>query len=364
MPVADTNPQEEAMNCSRMSPAGLFAIAIGVAVALGSGAGDEAAVAASTLSGATAAASGAATTPPSGSATPSAAAKAAPAPPARRFDSAVLHVEVSGKGRPMLLIPGLATSGEVWRDAVARYSASHECHAVTLGGFAGSPPFEGPFLETARQALFAYVREQKLERPIVVGHSLGGVLALQLAAESPEAIGPVVVLDAVPFLGGLGQPQATSETVRAQMEPMRRMIAGQSQEAYAAFQKTAPHLRGIVTGEANFARVLDWASTSNPAAVADAMADVYSTDLRNRVADIRSPLLVLGSWYGFKDFSTREAVEGNFRAQYAKAPRWSFALADTARHFLMLDDPEWTWTAVSGFLDSLAAVRPVAGGGH
>jgi pimeloyl-ACP methyl ester carboxylesterase len=327
---------------ARISLGGRIAIAIGVAVALSSSARAGAAVAA------------AAQTKPATTA----------AAPARRFDDAVLHVEITGKGRPMLLIPGLATSGEVWRDAAARYSGTHECHAVTLGGFAGSARFEGPFLETARKALLAYVRMRKLERPILVGHSLGGVLALQLAAEAPDAFGPVVVLDAVPFLGGLGQPQATSETVRAQMEPMRKMIAGQSQEAYASFQKTSPHLRGIVTGEANFARVLGWASRSHPAAVADAMSDTYSVDLRDSIAQIRSPLLVLGSWYGFKDFSTREAIEQNFRTQYAKAPRWSFALADTARHFLMLDDPEWTWRAVNGFLDSLAAARPVAGCGH
>jgi len=336
MPVVNRNRQEEPMNparrtfapCtrSRMSLAGLIAIAIGVAVALSS------------------------------------AAHGAEAP--RRFDNAVLHVEISGKGRPLVLIPGLTTSGDVWRDAVARYRDRYECHAVTLGGFAGQPRFEGPFLDTAREALIAYLRERKLERPIVVGHSLGGVLALQLGIHAPEAVGPLVVLDAVPFLGGLGQPQATAASVRAQMEPMRKMIGGQSQEAYASFQKSSPHLRGIVTGEANFARVLDWASTSHPAAVADAMADVYATDLRDSLAALRSPLLVLGSWYGFKDFSTREAVEGNYRAQYARVPRWSFAMADTARHFLMLDDPEWTWSAVNGFLDSLGTASPKSGGGR
>ncbi|MEO5616898.1 MAG: alpha/beta hydrolase [Candidatus Eisenbacteria bacterium] len=289
---------------------------------------------------------------------PTAASATAP----RRFDNAVLHVEITGKGRPMLLIPGLATSGGVWRDAVARYGDRYECHAVTLGGFAGTPRFEGPFLDTARESLLAYLRAQRLERPIVVGHSLGGVLALQLAIAAPQAIGPIVVLDAVPFLGGLGQPQATSESVRARMEPMRKMIGGQTQEAYAAFQKSSPYLRGIVTRPEDLARLIDWASSSHPATVADAMIETYSADLRERVAEIRSPLLVLGSWYGFKDFSTRETVENNFRTQYARVPHWSLAMADTARHLLMLDDPQWTWSAVNGFLDSLAAGRPNAGG--
>jgi hypothetical protein len=59
---------------------------------------------------------------------------------------------------------------------------------------------------------------------------------------------------------------------------------------------------------------------------------------------------VLGSWYGYKDFSTKAAVEATFRRQFAKAPRWTLALADTARHFVMLDSPEWTWSQMDAFL--------------
>lgn len=317
------------MKCARMSPAQLTAIAIGIAFAIQSSASD------------------------SKPAARQEAAPAAPAPAVRRVDNPVLHVEITGRGRPLLLIPGLATSGEVWRDAVARLAGRYECHVVTLGGFAGQPRYEGPFLDTARDSLLAYLRRQGLARPVVVGHSLGGVLALRLAIAAPEAIGPVVVLDAVPFLGGLGQPQATAVSVRAQMEPMRKMIAGQSQEAYAEYQKSSGHLRGIVTRPGDYARVLAWASTSSPVAVADAMTDVFATDLRETVAAVRSPLLVLGSWYGFKDFTTREAVERNYRDQYARVPRWSFAMADSARHFLMLDDPDWTWAQAGRFLDSL-----------
>lgn len=320
------------MNCSRSNSLGWIAIAIGIAASLSTSARAKDAPA-----------------------TPRNTAAASPASAAsRRFDNAVLHVEITGRGRPVVLVPGLATSGDCWRDAVARLAGRYECHVLTLGGFAGQPTFEGPFLDTARDSILGYLRARGLARPIVIGHSLGGVLALKLALAAPEAIGPLVVLDAVPFLGGLGQPDATSEQVRAQMEPMRKMISGQSQEAYAAFQKNSPHLKAIVTAPENYARVVEWSSASNPAAVADAMSETYSTDLREALAALRSPLLVLGSWYGFKDYSTREAIEQNFRAQYARAPRWSFALADSARHFLMLDDPKWTWDRTNQFLDSLA----------
>lgn len=286
-----------------------------------------------------------------------------PGPSAPRvIENPVLRVEVSGHGRPVVFVPGLTCGGEVWRDAVARHADRFTCHVVTLGGFAGKSRFDGPFLDTARDSLLGYLRAARLEAPVIVGHSLGGVLAMELALAAPDAIGPLVIVDALPFLGAAGDSNATEESARRSMEPMRRMIAGQSQEAYAAFQRQAPYLRGMVAPGPDQERVIGWAASSDRIAVADAMYEVGTRDLRGRIAAVRSPMLVLGSWYGMKDFTTREAVEATFRAQYARAPRVTLALADTARHFVMLDSPEWTWAQVDAFLAGDAAAQPARGG--
>lgn len=269
-------------------------------------------------------------------------------PAARVIENPVVRIEVHGAGRPMLLIPGLTCGGDVWDGAVARYAGRYECHVVTLGGFAGRPRFEGPFLDTARDSLLAYLRG--LESPVIVGHSLGGVLALELAVAAPDAIGPLVIMDALPFLGAAGDSAATEESARRAMAPMRDMIRGQSREAYVAMQRSAPWLRGMVAPGPGFERVVRWAETSDHLAVADAMYDIGTRDLRERIAAVPAPMLVLGSWYGMKEFSTREAVAATFTRQYAKAPHWTLALADTARHFLMLDSPEWTWAQMDAFL--------------
>jgi pimeloyl-ACP methyl ester carboxylesterase len=185
---------------------------------------------------------------------------------------------------------------------------------------------------------------------VIVGHSLGGVLALELAAAAPDAIGPLVIVDALPFLGGAADSTATAESARKAMEPMWRMMRGQTQEAYAAYQRQAPYLKSMVAPGPNVDRVVEWAVTSDRIAVADAMFDVSSRDLRDKLPSLRSPVLVLGSWYGMKAFSTREAVEATFRRQFARTPRWTLAIADTARHFIMLDAPEWTWTQMDAHL--------------
>jgi len=140
------------------------------------------------------------------------------------------------------------------------------------------------------------------------------------------------------------------------------MIAGQSQESYAAYQRQAPWLRSMVAPGPNYERVVEWATTADRVSVADAMFDTGTRDLRAKIAAVRSPMLVLGSWYAYKDYSTRAAVEATFRRQYAQAPNYTLALADTARHFVMLDSPEWTWAQMDAFLAGGKAAAANRGG--
>src|ERR1700735_3866114 len=96
---------------------------------------------------------------------------AVPAPPG---SPPSFHVEISGKGKPIILIPGFASSGATWDSTVARYRDRYECHVLTLAGFAGEPRIDAPLLEPVRKDLAAYIREKKMDKPVIVGHSLGG----------------------------------------------------------------------------------------------------------------------------------------------------------------------------------------------
>src|SRR5205823_3179718 len=80
-------------------------------------------------------------------------------------------VQVTGKGKPMLLIPGLTCGGGVWKTTVEHFQDRYECHVLTLAGFAGEPAIGAPMLETVRKAVAAYLREKKLNHAVIVGHS-------------------------------------------------------------------------------------------------------------------------------------------------------------------------------------------------
>src|ERR1700720_3491027 len=78
------------------------------------------------------------------------------------------HVDITGKGKPMILIPGFASSGHTWDSTVARYKDKYQCHVLTLAGFAGEPRIEAPFLETVRKDLATYIQTNKLDKPVIV----------------------------------------------------------------------------------------------------------------------------------------------------------------------------------------------------
>jgi pimeloyl-ACP methyl ester carboxylesterase len=82
-------------------------------------------------------------------------------------------VDVQGKGKPMILIHGLYCSSEVWEETIERYKNNYECHTLTLAGFAGNPAnLNEQFLSSVTNDLIAYIKAKKLNKPVIMGHSM------------------------------------------------------------------------------------------------------------------------------------------------------------------------------------------------
>ena len=255
---------------------------------------------------------------------------------------ASFHVEITGKGKPMILIPGFASSGKTWDSTVAHYKDQYECHVLTLAGFAGEPRIE------AASGFEVHRQLNKMNKPVIVGHSLGGVLALWLAEQEPDLVGPLVIVDSLPFLAGVMNPGATAASVKAQAEQMRKMYSGPPTEQTEKMGEMA--VKAMVTSPADFETIMGWSRKSDRVAMGDAIYEMMTTDLRGDLDKITAPTLVLGTWIAYKQYAKREDVEKNFRTQYAKLKNYDFILSDKARHFVMLDDPDGFFQAFDHFL--------------
>ncbi len=249
------------------------------------------------------------------------------------------EVRVTGDGQDVLLIPGLASSGAVWDETVRQLSAHHRCHVFTLAGFAGVPAQPGPLLDDVDAALAAYIERQHLKAPVVVGHSLGGFVALRLAIGHPADVGKLVIVDALPALGAVRMDSATPQQLHDFAPQMRAQLMAQDAAAYAAGQ--AQQIATLVTAPADVARVQAWGRQSDRVAVIDAMTDMIGLDLRPQLSAIHAPTLVMGSWIAYKDVSTLEATRALYERQYKALAGVQIAMSPAGRHFIMLDDAAW-----------------------
>lgn len=259
-------------------------------------------------------------------------------------------VKVVGKGRPMILIPGLMCSGEVWDTTVDHFKGKYECHVLTLAGFAGQPPVAGPFLETVRQAVADYIRDRKLEKPVVVGHSLGGFLVFALGASDPDLTGPLIAVDGVPCMAALFSDKVDSEALKKQSEQLRERMEKAPHQQFIAQSKAT--LKGWINDPKQRETAEKWSEKSDQATVARAMGELFAKDLRPELGRIKSPVLLLGAWskdmeaYGMK----RDVVAKRYEDQLAGVPRHKVAIAENAKHFIMLDSPDWMFAQIDGFL--------------
>jgi pimeloyl-ACP methyl ester carboxylesterase len=101
----------------------------------------------------------------------------------------------------VILIPGLASSAHVWDGTVAYIAATHRVHVVQLASFAGVAPgsnVNGPVLEPVVGAIHDYIAANHLEGAAVIGHSLGGLMAMKLAIEHPRDAARLMIVAAPP----------------------------------------------------------------------------------------------------------------------------------------------------------------------
>ncbi|MEQ5787748.1 alpha/beta hydrolase [Erythrobacter sp. NFXS35] len=251
--------------------------------------------------------------------------------------------EVVGNGSDLVLVPGLGSAPAVWdgvRDSLAR---DYRLHLVHIAGFAGRAAEGDPatLIERTKAEVIRHLDCQKVASAAYAGHSMGGFLGLALAADHPDRIARVVVVDSLPFFPLIFNPAATAELAAPQAAGMRAQIAAQDDAAFAASQRMG--VQSLVRDPAYHAQVVDWSVTSDRATFAGAIHALMTTDLRPRLGEIAAPVTVLAA---ANRFAPRERVEPLYRSAYAGLPNADITLIEDSYHFIMFDQPAAFETAL------------------
>jgi len=257
-------------------------------------------------------------------------------------------VKVTGKGKPVILIPGLSCSGEVWDQTVEHLKGQYECHVLTLPGFAKQPAISAPFLPQVRDSIIRYVKEKHLNHPAVIGHSLGGFMTYYLDIAEPKLFGPMIAVDGVPWLVALQNEKATAETIKPTAEMIGKMMATEPKPQFE--QGILAALKGQLTDPANVEKVNALSKLSDQASVGRAVEEMMKLDLRDQVEKVESPLLLIGAGQWATTEEQKTGAEAAYSAQISKIKNGKLVMSWKSRHFVMLDDPEFFFKNVDAFL--------------
>lgn len=110
-----------------------------------------------------------------------------------------IYYEVVGRGEPLILIHGLCASRRWWRKNLQVLARHFRVYTLDLIGFGNSRAAQGFVLNAAAQAIHDWMIEQGIARARVIGHSMGGRIAAELAADFPHCVEQLILVDAPLF---------------------------------------------------------------------------------------------------------------------------------------------------------------------
>jgi pimeloyl-ACP methyl ester carboxylesterase len=266
------------------------------------------------------------------------------------FRSSRITVTTRGRGPDVILIPGLASTAEVWRGLASQLEGRRRLHLVSVRGFgdlAAQGNADGSVMPGVANEVRRYMAEQRLDRPAVIGHSMGGQVGIRVAADAGGRVGRVMAVDSSPFFAALISPAATVGDV----EPIAQL-------AYQAIQflgdealKTRGRSMGLELGGAADAVFgsMGWQG-GDRRVLAQSLYEVMTVDLRRRLPDIVAPVTVVYGWSSDRN-SPRARADSLFRGAYARLRRpATFERIEGAEHMVMIDQPRRFLAAVERFL--------------
>lgn len=276
------------------------------------------------------------------------------------FTIGTLRVQQHGdSGQPVVLIPGLASGAWVWDDTIAHLRDSHVVYAVTLAGFDGVPAPQGDesYFDRAAESLVELIDSRNLEQPVLIGHSLGGTLALDIATLHADKLGGVIAVDGLPVFPGFERLSASDRQAHAKQ--IGAQMAGANAEQFQAMQLGYMQTIGVID-PALAMKTAGLTARSDPAATGRYAAEDLALDLRDRLSTATVPILEI-SPYNAPDFSAPPMVMSEtekvdyYRQLLAGAPQVDVVSISPSRHFVMLDQPRKFLETVDDFLATLVS---------
>jgi pimeloyl-ACP methyl ester carboxylesterase len=249
-----------------------------------------------------------------------------------------LTIKKSGDAnQQIILISGLACKNEIWHKTVDSLSADATVYSVD---YYNDFNHQLTTIDTITNQILNWIEKQKISNPIIVGHSLGGVLALNVASKLNGNIEKLVIIDSYPALAALSNPNFTPNTNNNCL-PLVKQFSAMTPEQFKNFQ--LGNYRQMTLNDIERTKLIEWVIAYNRNNYSMLLCDYLNTDLRTSLNAINCPTLILGS-------KTMTALKDHISKQYKSLKAHKLIFSKKGLHFLMIDDFDWYIEKIKDFI--------------
>ena len=229
----------------------------------------------------------------------------------------------------LVLIHGLGADRTVWERITPYLKNQFDLHVYELHGHGQTPALENPSLENEVAALRTWIEEQGLYYPTLVGHGLGGMIAMRYTFDHPADVKRLVVIDSAPKQ--LATAEQKDDIARRLLEDYDRFVASR----YVS----------ISPDETVNDRAVDMALRTDSATFASLLLDSFDWDVSDEISNQSVPMLVVGS----QSFLPDAGYERQYLTMYgfADARALAFKRLEGTGHYCMLEKPTYLGSVIA-----------------
>jgi pimeloyl-ACP methyl ester carboxylesterase len=266
------------------------------------------------------------------------------------FASDRINVRTQGQGPDVILVPGLGSSPKVWEGLVAKLPG-YRYHLVQVSGFAGAPTggnTAGLVAAPVAEEIARYIAAEKLAKPALIGHSMGGSIGMMVASRHPASLSKLMVVDMVPFMGAMfGPPGSTAESVRPTADAILANMNGLDMETRK--KRAEVGIANMVNNVAMHPIGIEDSNRSDFSVTGRAYHELIVTDLRAELPKVTSAVTVLYVTPKVVKFSDAQIDEA-YKDQYSNVKSVALKRVADSAHFIMWDQPQRFEEEVKAFL--------------
>jgi pimeloyl-ACP methyl ester carboxylesterase len=254
-------------------------------------------------------------------------------------DQGIVHYEVYGRGRPVILLHGWLGSWGLWQDTMAYLGRHYRTYALDFWGFGESGKKRDSYnVQDFVSLVDQFMEQLGIERAPLVGHSMGGTVSLSMAMHYPHRVRKVVVI---------GSPIVGSSLSLLLKLFGRKTVANIVYHNMWGLRMGFKLMSPFYTRDPHWPEYMDRdLSQTTLESFLLSIASLRETDLRPRLSEICVPVMGM---YGNKDIVVHPE---QWKPLLAGAQQCRTEIFPTSGHFIMLDDPERFKVVLHDFLDS------------